>query len=111
MSALPPERKLLASYKLWRRHVDPDGLVSASEFAEMDDDDKREAMREIGGAEPAPAQEGDDGDDEEAAALGLPGADDEEDEEGGDEDDDPEAGRFVELTEDVVDPRSSDPFA
>jgi len=99
MPSVPPERKLFASYALWRRHVDPDGLVSASEFAEMDTDDKREAMRELGGAMPAEA-----------------GADDLLDTRAEDEDtavaeDDDEDSEFVELTEDVVDERSTDPFA
>lgn len=97
MPSVPPERKLFASYALWRRHVDPDGLVSASEFAEMDVDDKREAMRELGGAMPAEA-----------------GADDLLDTRAEDEDtavaDEEEDGQFVELTEDVVDERSTDPF-
>ena len=98
MPSVPPERKLFASYALWRRHVDPDGLVSASEFAEMDVDDKREAMRELGGAMPAEA-----------------GADDLLDTRAEDEDtavvDEEEDSQFVELTEDVVDERSTDPFA
>ena len=102
MPSVPPERKLFASYALWRRHVDPDGLVSASEFAEMDTDDKREAMRELGGAMPAEAGADDlldtraESEDEEAVAAA-----DEEDED----------GEFVELTEDVIDERSTDPFA
>jgi hypothetical protein len=97
---IPPERMLLANYKLWRRHVDPDGLVSASEFREMDDDEKRDALRELGGAHPAEA-----GADEPVAARGADDeeieaalADDEEEEEGDD--------RFVELSDDIVDPRS-----
>ena len=98
MPSVPPERKLFASYALWRRHVDPDGLVSASEFDEMDVDDKREAMRELGGAMPAEA-----------------GADDLLDTRAEDEDtavvDEEEDSQFVELTEDVVDERSTDPFA
>lgn len=103
-SAIPPERKLFASYALWRKHVDPDGLVTAGEFAEMDEDDKREAMREIGGAVPA--------------EPGAEGAADDEDEEGDDGEEagddealDDEEGRFVELTDDVVDPRTTDPYA
>ena len=105
MPSLPPERALLTSYKLWRKHVDPDGLVSASEFAEMDEDEKRDALRELGG--PMAAAATDDHDDE----------DEEEDEEDDlppmelAEGDDPLSGDTVELTEDVVDPRTADPFA
>ena len=99
--AVPPERKLLASYALWRRHVDPDGLVSSREFAEMDEDDKREAMRELGGAVPA----------EPGAADEPEAAADREDEDDEEEEADEEGSRFVELTEDVVDERSTDPFA
>ena len=68
MPPLPSERAIFASYKLWRRHADPDGLVSASEFAEMDEDDKREALRELGGtvpAAPGAAASDEDDDDEE----------------------------------------------
>ena len=106
--SLPPERALLSSYKLWRKHVDPDGLVSASEFAEMDEDEKRDALRELGG----PVAATDDHDDEDD--------DESEDEELEDDDlpplelaegDDPLTGETVELTEDVIDPRTADPFA
>jgi hypothetical protein len=106
MPALPPERALLSSYKLWRKHVDPDGLVSASDFAEMDEDEKRDALRELGG--PVAAAANDDDDDED------------EDEEDDDDDlppleladgDDPLSGDTVELTEDVVDPRTADPYS
>jgi hypothetical protein len=104
--SLPPERALLSSYKLWRKHVDPDGLVSASEFAEMDEDEKRDALRELGG--PVAAAAADDEDDDEHED------EDEEDElppldlaEG----DDPLSGDTVELTEDVIDPRTADPFS
>ena len=106
MPALPPERALLSSYKLWRKHVDPDGLVSASDFAEMDEDEKRDALRELGGPVAATANDDDD--------------DDDEDEEEDDDDlpplelaegDDPLSGETVELTEDVVDPRTADPYS
>ena len=105
MPALPPERALLSSYKLWRKHVDPDGLVSASDFAEMDEDEKRDALRELGGPVAATANDDDD---------------DDEDEEEDDDDlpplelaegDDPLSGDTVELTEDVVDPRTADPYS
>ena len=100
MPALPPERALLSSYKLWRKHVDPDGLVSASDFAEMDEDEKRDALRELGGpVAAAPVEEDDDEDEEED----LPPLDLEEG-------DDP-LSNTVELTEDVVDPRTTDPYA
>lgn len=113
MKSLPSERALFSSYKLWRKHADPDGLVSASEFAEMDDDDKREALRELGGVVPGdPAARDTDDEDEttddenadeadDAPILGTPLADG----------DDPLAGDIVELTEDIVDPRTADPFA
>ena len=106
MPALPPERALLSSYKLWRKHVDPDGLVSASDFAEMDEDEKRDALRELGGPVAAAATDDDDDDDE--------NEDDEDDDlppmelaEG----DDPLSGDTVELTDDVVDPRTADPYS
>lgn len=106
-SSIPSERALFATYKLWRKYADPDGLISASEFREMDDDEKREALRELGGVQPvAPDLEDDDDDEEEDDAPGAAtlGADEEEahDESG---------GRFVELTDDLVDPRTSDPFS
>ena len=106
MPALPPERALLSSYKLWRKHVDPDGLVSASDFAEMDEDEKRDALRELGGPVAATANDDEDDDDE-----------DEEDEDDDlppldlAEGDDPLSGDTVELTEDVVDPRTADPYS
>jgi hypothetical protein len=106
MPALPPERALLSSYKLWRKHVDPDGLVSASDFAEMDEDEKRDALRELGGPVAAAANDDDDDDDE-----------NEEDEDDDlpplelAEGDDPLSGDTVELTEDVVDPRTADPYS
>ena len=107
MPALPPERALLSSYKLWRKHVDPDGLVSASDFAEMDEDEKRDALRELGGPVAAAANDDDDDDDDE----------NEEDEDDDlppmelAEGDDPLSGDTVELTEDVVDPRTADPYS
>jgi hypothetical protein len=112
MKSIPPERAIFASYKLWRKHADPDGLISASEFAEMDVDDKREALRELGGAMPADANARDDDDDEE-------NEDEEHDDDEIDdlpppellEGDDPLAGDVVELTDDVVDPRTADPYA
>lgn len=103
--SLPSERALLRSYKLWRKYADQDGLISASEFAEMDEDEKREALRELGGIVPAvagdesdDASESDD-DDTDAPALGAL------------EGDDPLEGDVVELTDDVVDPRTTDPYA
>ena len=109
MPALPPERKLFASYKLWRTHADPDGLVSADEFAEMDDDEKREALRELGGPLPAtPGASADDEEDEDEAP------EDEEHEDDllplahGDEPDDPLEGDTLELTDDIADPRTVD---
>ena len=104
--SLPPERALLSSYKLWRKHVDPDGLVSASEFAEMDEDEKRDALRELGGPLPAGSvSAADDREDEDEEELDeLPPI---ELAEG----DDPLSGDVVELTEDVIDPRTADPFA
>jgi hypothetical protein len=106
MPSLPPERALLSSYKLWRKHVDPDGLVSASDFAEMDEDEKRDALRELGGPVAAAATDDDD--------------DDENEEEEDDDDlpplelaegDDPLSGETVELTDDVIDPRTADPYS
>jgi hypothetical protein len=102
---IPSERALFATYRLWRKYADPDGLISASEFREMDDDEKREALRELGGAQPAaPDEDGgddeDEDDDDEPAALADDHADDAEG----------TGGRFVELTEDLIDPRSTDPF-
>ena len=105
MPPVPSERALFSTYKLWRKYADPDGLISASEFAEMDDDDKREALRELGGVQPV--------------AAGAVDPDDDSDDEDEEDDDTPAAlhgddalgGPFVELTEDLVDPRSSDPFA
>ncbi len=93
--SVPHERVLFANYKLWRKYVDPDGLVSASEFREMDEDEKREALRELGGAHPAVAGPDDpvdpaDDDEEELDDIEL------------DEEDD----KFVELSDDIVDPRS-----
>jgi hypothetical protein len=107
-SSIPSERALFATYKLWRKYVDPDGLVSASEFREMDEDEKREAYRELGGAQPvAPDAENDDDEqDDSGSPTALGAADDEDDEEDGDS----SGGRFVELTEDLIDPRSTDPF-
>src|SRR3954466_4787946 len=70
MPPVPSERALFSTYKLWRKYADPDGLISASEFAEMDDDDKREALRELGGVQPVaagavePGDEADEDDDE-----------------------------------------------
>lgn len=106
MPALPPERALLSSYKLWRKHVDPDGLVSASDFAEMDEDEKRDALRELGGPVAATANDDEDDDDEneEDEDDDLPPLDLAEG-------DDPLSGDTVELTEDVVDPRTADPYS
>jgi len=112
MARLPAERDLFASYKLWRKHADPDGLVSATDFEEMDDDDKREALRELGGPvadsgfeeeeDAEPADEAEDAEDEaEEEVLAQADA----------EDDDPLAGDVVELTEDIVDERTKDPYA
>lgn len=114
MPALPPERKLFASYKLWRTHADPDGLVSADEFAEMDDDEKREALRELGGPLPATpgAAAADDEDDD--APDGADGEEDDEHDDDlvplahGDEPDDPLEGDTMELTDDIADPRTLD---
>lgn len=121
MPSLPTERALFASYELWRKHADPDGLVSVDEFAEMDEDDKREALRELGGIMPAvPGDENADADDETLAAESAVGedADEEEADAGSHRDadlahraDDALAGDVVELTEDVVDERTADPFA
>ena len=111
MPALPPERKLFSSYKLWRTHADPDGLVSSDEFAEMDDDEKREALRELGGPLPAtPGASGDEDDDEDAPEGDE---DDEHDDDllplaHGEEPDDPLEGDTVELNEDIADPRTLD---
>ena len=108
-SSIPSERALFATYRLWRKYADPDGLVSAAEFREMDDDEKREALRELGGVQPvAPDAEDADGDDDDApgGTLAL-GAADEEDEE---EEAEGTGDRFVELSEDLIDPRSTDPF-
>jgi hypothetical protein len=110
---LPGERELFASYKLWRKHVDPDGLVSATEFEEMDEDDKREALRELGGPV------ADSGFEEEEEEETPEDADEEEEDVEDDEalaanaeDDDPLAGDVVELTEDIVDERTTkDPYA
>lgn len=104
MPPVPSERALFSTYKLWRKYADPDGLISASEFAEMDDDDKREALRELGGVQPVPAGAVDPADDADE--------DDEDDDTPiAQHGDDALGGNFVELTEDLVDPRSSDPFA
>ena len=155
MPSLPPERALFASYKLWRKHADPDGLVSAGEFAEMDEDDKREALRELGGTLPAapgaaasdeddddeeteesdeddsgPVGDGDEehDDDEPRASRAKskavvrpaePEAEDDEEEDvplaaglpGGADDDDALEGDIEELTDDVIDPRTADPYA
>jgi hypothetical protein len=102
--SLPPERALLSSYKLWRKHVDPDGLVSASDFAEMDEDEKRDALRELGGPVAAAAEDRDDEPDEDEEDDDLPPM---ELAEG----DDPLSGDTVELTDDVVDPRTADPYS
>ena len=101
MAGVPSERALFSTYRLWRRYADPDGLVSAAEFAEMDDDDKREALRELGGVQPVEAGAVDSADDADDDENGLAPSDD----------DDDTGGRHVELTEDIVDPRSADPFA
>jgi hypothetical protein len=110
-SSIPSERAIFATYRLWRKYADPDGLVSAAEFREMDDDEKREALRELGGVQPvAPDAEEADGDDEPGepgGARALGAADDDEEEE---EEHDGTGDRFVELTDDLIDPRSSDPF-
>ena len=109
-SSIPSERALFATYRLWRKYADPDGLVSAAEFREMDDDEKREALRELGGVQPvSPDAEEADGDDEPSEpggprSLGVADDDEEEEEAEG------TGGRFVELTDDLIDPRSSDPF-
>jgi len=111
MARVPAERELFASYKLWRKHADPDGLVSSSEFEEMDDDDKREALRELGGPVADSGFE-----EEEEETEEVPEEDEELDE---DEplpaaeamDDDPLAGDVVELTEDIVDERTKDPYS
>ena len=103
--SLPPERALLTSYKLWRKHVDPDGLVSASDFAEMDEDEKRDALRELGGPVAAAPDDRDDDepeedeDDEDLPPIELA------------EGDDPLSGDTVELTDDVIDPRTADPYS
>ena len=103
--SLPPERALLTSYKLWRKHVDPDGLVSASDFAEMDEDEKRDALRELGGPVAATPDDRDDDepeedeDDEDLPPIELA------------EGDDPLSGDTVELTDDVIDPRTADPYS
>ena len=103
--SLPPERALLSSYKLWRKHVDPDGLVSARDFAEMDEDEKRDALRELGGPLPAGAADRDDDEQDEEEELDeLPPIE-------LSEGDDPLSGDVVELTDDVVDPRTADPYA
>jgi hypothetical protein len=105
-SSIPSERAIFSTYKLWRKYADPDGLVSAAEFREMDDDEKREALRELGGVQPvAPDAEDEDDGDDDAPGADAHGADDDEEAhgEGG--------GRFVELTDDLVDPRTSDPFS
>jgi hypothetical protein len=107
-SSIPSERALFATYRLWRKYADPDGLVSAAEFREMDDDEKREALRELGGVQPVAPDAEDDGDDEPSepgGARALGAADEEEEEEH-----DGTGDRFVELTDDLIDPRSSDPF-
>jgi hypothetical protein len=107
-SSIPSERALFATYRLWRKYADPDGLVSAAEFREMDDDEKREALRELGGVQPvAPDAEDSDVDEpsETGGARGLGAVDDEEE-----EDHEGTGGRFVELTDDLIDPRSTDPF-
>jgi len=113
MPGVPSERALFSTYRLWRRYADPDGLISASEFAEMDDDDKREALRELGGVQPATpgavdqGDDADDDDDEPGLAADVP----EEDEAPlGRDGDDALGGHVVELTDDLVDPRSTDPF-
>ena len=108
MARLPAERELFASYKLWRKHADPDGLVSASEFEEMDEDDKREALRGSGGPV---ADSGFEEEEDEAETPDEADADEdlEEDEvlPGADaESDDPLEGEVVELTEDIVDERT-----
>jgi len=108
-SSIPSERALFATYRLWRKYADPDGLVSAAEFREMDDDEKREALRELGGVQPvAPEAEDAEGDDQDepGGTLALGAADEEDEEEEADE----TGGRFVDLSEDLVDPRSPDPF-
>ena len=112
MPPVPSERALFATYKLWRKYADPDGLISASEFAEMDDDDKREALRELGGVQPVPAgsvDPADEADEDDEDGLGAPH--EEEELPHGRHDDDALGGPIVELTEDLVDPRSADPFA